>query len=73
MNVLVAFVLWFIATAAAAALATAKAASKRARQRTEKPLAPYRCAVCGFWHVGQNTGLKKPAKTIRNNHQMRFA
>lgn len=54
-------------------LATAKAASKRARQRTEKPLAPYRCDLCGFWHVGQNTGLKKPGKTIRNNHQMRFS
>ena len=52
-------------------LATAKAASKRARQRTEKPLAPYRCAHCGFWHVGQNTGLKQPVKTIRNNHQLR--
>ena len=23
-------------------------------------------------HVGQNTGLKQPVKTIRNNHQMRF-
>ena len=52
-------------------LATAKAASKRARQRTEKPLAPYRCAHCGCWHVGQNTGLKQPVKTIRNNHQLR--
>ena len=28
--------------------------------------------ICWFWHVGQNTGLKKPAKTIRNNHQLRF-
>ena len=52
-------------------LKTAKAASKRARQRTEKPLAPYRCAHCGFLHVGQNTGLKQPVKTIRNNHQLR--
>ena len=84
MNVLVAFVLWFIATAAAAALvllriyghepcsAQPEKFSKRARQRTEKPLAPYRCAHCGFWHVGQNTGLKQPVKTIRNNHQLRF-
>lgn len=53
-------------------LATAKAASKRARRRTEKTLAPYRCNLCGQWHVGQNSGLKKSAKTIRNNHQMRF-
>ena len=53
-------------------LATAKAASKRARQRTEKPLAPYRCAHCGFWHVGQNTGLKKPIKTIQHKHELRF-
>ena len=29
-------------------------------------------ALCGFWHVGQNTGLKQPVKTIRNNHQMRL-
>ena len=33
-------------------LATAKAASKRARRRTEKTLAPYRCDLCGQWHVG---------------------
>ena len=33
----------------------------------------YRCAHCGFWHVGQNTGLKQPVKTIRNNHQLRFS
>ena len=57
-------------------LKTAKAASKRARRRTEKTLAPYRCAICaicGRWHVGQNTGLKQPVKTIRNNHQLRFS
>jgi len=42
-------------------LKTAKAASKRARRRTEKTLAPYRCDLCGQWHVGQNSGLKKPA------------
>lgn len=53
-------------------LKTAKAASKRARRRTEKALAPYRCDLCGQWHVGQKSGLKKPAKTIRNNHQLRF-
>ena len=52
--------------------ATAKAASKRARQRTEKPLAPYRCAHCGCWHVGQNAGLKKPIKTIQHKHELRF-
>ena len=53
-------------------LQTAKAASKRARRRTEKTLAHYRCNLCGQWHVGQNTGLKQPVKTIRNNHQLRF-
>lgn len=53
-------------------LATAKAASKRARQHTEKPLALYRCAHCGFWHVGQNTGLKQPIKTIQHKHELRF-
>ena len=53
-------------------LATAKAASKRARRRTEKTLATYRCDLCGQWHVGQSNGLKKPVKTIRNNHQLRF-
>ena len=53
-------------------LATAKAASKRARRRTEKALSPYRCDLCGQWHVGQKSGLKKPAKTIQNNHQLRF-
>lgn len=51
---------------------TAKAASKRARRRTEKPLVPYRCDLCGQWHVGQKSGLKKPAKTIYDNHQLRF-
>ena len=51
---------------------TAKAASKRARRRTEKSLTPYRCAICGQWHVGQNSGMKKPVKNISNNHQMRF-
>ncbi len=54
-------------------LQTAKEASKRARRRTEKTLSPYRCAACGQWHVGQNSGLKKPVKTIRNNHQLRFS
>ena len=53
-------------------LATAKAASKRARQCTEKPLAPYRCDLCGQWHVGQASGLKRPVKTIYDNHQMRM-
>ena len=52
-------------------LATAKAASKRARRRTEKPLGPYRCDLCGFWHVGQNPGLKKPIKTIHHKHELR--
>ena len=54
-------------------LKTAKAASKRARRRTDKALAPYRCTVCGQWHVGQKSGIKKPVKTIQNNHQMRFS
>ena len=53
-------------------LATAKAASKRARQRTEKPLAPYRCNECGQWHVGTRSGLKRPVKTIYDNHQLRM-
>ena len=53
-------------------LQTAKAASKRARRRTEKTLAPYRCDLCGQRHVGQKSGLKQPVKTIRNNHQLRF-
>ena len=52
-------------------LKTAKAASKRARHRTELPLTPYRCAECGQWHVGQRNGLKRPAKTIYDNHQLR--
>ena len=53
-------------------LKTAKAASKRARRRTEKTLAPYRCDLCGQWHVGQNTGLKQPVKTIQHKHELRF-
>ena len=53
-------------------LKTAKAASKRARRRTESILKPYRCAVCGQWHVGQSNGLKRPVKTIYDNHQLRF-
>ena len=53
-------------------LKTAKAASKRARRRTEKTLTPYRCDLCGQWHVGQNSGLKRPVKTIYDNHQLRF-
>lgn len=54
-------------------LKTAQAAAKRARRRTEAPLAPYRCSECGQWHVGQRNGLKRPAKTIYDNHQLRFA
>ena len=53
-------------------LQTAKAASKRARRRTDKALAPYRCTVCGQWHVGQKSGLKRPVKTIYDNHRMRM-
>jgi hypothetical protein len=53
-------------------LQTATEASKRARRRTEKTLAPYRCEICGQWHVGQGSGMKKPVKTIRKNHQLRF-
>ena len=52
---------------------TAKDAAARARRRTETPLAPYRCSVCGGWHVGQRSGKKEPIKTITNNHRMRFS
>lgn len=54
-------------------LKTAKAASKRARRRTEKPLVPYHCNLCGMWHVGQSNGMKRRVKTIYDNHQLRFA
>lgn len=50
-------------------LKTAQDAAKRARRRTETPLAPYRCDMCGGWHVGQRSGLKRPVKTIYDNHQ----
>ena len=50
-------------------LKTAKAASKRARHRTELPLTPYRCNECGQWHVGTRSGLKRPVKTIYDNHR----
>lgn len=53
-------------------LQTAKAAGKCARRRTDKALAPYRCTVCGAWHVGQKSGLKRPVKTIYYNHRMRM-
>jgi len=53
-------------------LATAKSASKRARQRTDKPLVPYRCEHCGMWHVGQSNGMKRRIKTVYGNHQLRF-
>lgn len=53
-------------------LQTAEAAAKRARRRTETILRPYRCTLCGAWHVGQSNGLKRPVKTIYDNHQMRF-
>ena len=49
-------------------LATAKSASKRARRRTEKPLVPYHCNLCGLWHVGQSNGMKRRVKTIYDNH-----
>ena len=52
-------------------LQTATASAKRARRRTETPLKPYRCALCGAWHVGQGSGLKQPVKTIYNNHELR--
>lgn len=48
MNPFLAFALWCPSGKVVLTLATAKAASKRARQRTEKPLAPYRCAIAGF-------------------------
>lgn len=54
-------------------LKTARDASKRARRRTENILKPYRCAECGQWHVGQSNRLKKPVKTIYDNHQMRLS
>lgn len=54
-------------------LKTAKAASKRARRRTEKPLVPYRCDICGHLHVGQSNGMKRRVKTIYDNHQLRFS
>ena len=44
----------------------------RIYRQCHKPLAPYRCAHCGFWHVGQNTGLKQPIKTIQHKHELRF-
>ena len=50
-------------------LKTATEAAKRARHRTELPLTPYRCAECGQWHVGQKSGLKRPVKTIYDNHR----
>ena len=53
-------------------LKTTKAASKRARRRTEKPLVPYHCDLCGQWHVGQSNGMKRRVKTIYDNHQLRF-
>ncbi|GAB2531348.1 hypothetical protein GCM10027032_17720 [Simplicispira piscis] len=53
-------------------LKTATESAKRARRRTENPLAPYRCTLCGSWHVGQSNGLKRPVKTIYDNHQMRL-
>ena len=53
-------------------LKTATESAKRARRRTETILKPYRCAECGQWHVGQSNGLKRPVKTIYDNHQMRF-
>ena len=46
--------------------------ARRASRRYSTDIAAYHCAECGFWHVGQNTGLKQPVKTIRNNHQLRF-
>ena len=46
---------------------------RRANRHYSTDMAAYRCDECGFWHVGQNTGLKQPVKTIRNNHQLRFS
>ena len=54
-------------------LKTATEAAKRARNRTELPLTPYLCAECGQWHVGTRSGLKRPVKTIYDNHQLRGA
>ena len=53
-------------------LKTATEAANRARRRTETPIAPYRCTVCGGWHVGTRSGLKRPVKTIYDNHQLRM-
>ena len=53
-------------------LKTATEAANRARRHTETPIAPYRCTVCGGWHVGTRSGLKRPVKTIYDNHQLRM-
>lgn len=46
--------------------------ARRASRRYSTGMAAYHCAECGCWHVGQKTGLKKPVKTIYDNHQLRM-
>lgn len=48
---------------------TAVQAAQRARRSRDQPLTEYHCRICGGWHVGQRSGLKRPVKTIYDNHQ----
>ncbi|WP_423459937.1 hypothetical protein [Ottowia sp. VDI28] len=44
-------------------------AARRGRAKDHHSSA-YRCPVGNGWHVGIISGLKKPTKTIHNNHQL---
>lgn len=49
----------------------AQAAARRLRER-DKHVQAYRCVECGGWHVGTSSGLKRPKKTLRTNHQIHY-
>ena len=38
----------------------AKKVASQSSRRKDSSLKAYRCAVCGGWHIGQNTGGKRP-------------
>lgn len=50
----------------------AEKARKRSTNKHSQPMSTYRCAICGALHLGKPNRPKKPVKTIRNNHQLRF-
>lgn len=46
--------------------------AKRAANKYERPMQPYRCPVCHEWHVGSLTHKPRPMRAIFSNHDWRL-